>query len=110
MSQPRLIGSVKWFNTKSGFGFITVCSEGAFHRRDIFVHYSTLCPDQDRYKYLIQGEYVEFELSTASKEGHEFQAVDVTGILRGPIMCEAHRDAPRPTTARNGGRRASPNP
>lgn len=111
MSQPRLTGSVKWFNNKAGFGFITVCTVGALYQRDIFVHFSSLCRNQDTYKYLVQGEYVEFQLSTSSKEGHEFQAVDVTGIMGGPIMCEAHRvarnDAPRPPSSRQGGRRVS---
>ena len=87
----RLTGTVKWFNNKAGFGFITVCDEGDYNEKDIFVHYSSLKLDEDKYKYLVQGEYVEFNLANASKDGHEFQAVDVTGIRRGPIMCESRR-------------------
>ena len=86
-----LTGTVKWFNNKAGFGFITVCDEGDYNEKDIFVHYSSLKLDEDKYKYLVQGEYVEFNLANASKDGHEFQAVDVTGIRRGPIMCESRR-------------------
>ena len=90
-STPRLTGSVKWFNNKAGFGFLTVCSEGEYKGKDIFVHYSSLRLNDDNYKYLVQGEYVEFVLSTSNKDTHEFQAVDVTGILGGPIMCETRR-------------------
>jgi len=37
----RLIGRVKWFNNKAGFGFITVC-DGEYAEKDIFVHYSSI--------------------------------------------------------------------
>ena len=36
----RMTGMVKWFNSKSGFGFITVCSDNENKGNDIFVHYS----------------------------------------------------------------------
>ena len=38
----RMTGMVKWFNNKSGFGFITVCGDGEFGGKDIFVHYSSI--------------------------------------------------------------------
>jgi len=34
----RLVGMVKWFNNKAGYGFITAC-EGEQKGKDIFVHY-----------------------------------------------------------------------
>jgi cold shock CspA family protein len=88
----RLCGMVKWFNYKSGFGFITVSTdEENFVGKDIFVHYSSIRSENLKYKYLVQGEYVEFSLIKPSNGKHDFQAVDITGILAGPIMCETQQ-------------------
>ena len=84
---PRLVGKVKWFNNKAGYGFITA-SEGELDGKDIFVHYSTINVSNPQYKYLVQGEYVEFELVKSQNEKHEFQATNVSGIKGGSIMCE----------------------
>lgn len=81
----RTLGLVKWFNSKYGYGFITAL-EG--DKKDIFVHYSALNICDSQYKYLVQGEYVEFELVKSTNENHEFQAVNISGIKGGPIMCE----------------------
>jgi cold shock CspA family protein len=87
--EPRLTGVVKWFNNKSGFGFITVCNDQhALHQRDIFVFYKSLRVANLQYRYLVQGEYVDFTLVKATAEPHEFQAVDITGVQGGPLMCE----------------------
>lgn len=53
-------GSVKWFDTKKGYGFI-VGPEG----RDVFVHYSSI--DGDGFRSLREGEAVEFELLQTPK-------------------------------------------
>lgn len=87
----RLSGMVKWFNNKSGFGFITVCSEGDFNKKDIFVHYSSIRVSNPQYKYLVQGEYVDFTLIQPTDSKHEYQATDITGIMGGSIMCETQR-------------------
>ena len=50
----RLTGMVKWFNNKSGFGFITVCSDGEFAGKDIFAHYSSIRVTNSQYKYLVK--------------------------------------------------------
>jgi cold shock CspA family protein len=91
MSCERLIGRVKWFNSKSGFGFITVCSDGSHSGKDIFAHYSSLRGESAQYKYLVQGEYVEFNLVKSPSEQHEFNSVDVSGIKGGLLMCDTHR-------------------
>jgi len=87
----RLTGLVKWFNNKSGFGFLTVCGEGEYSNKDIFVHFSSIRVTNSQYKYLVQGEYVEFVLIRSENEKHEFHATDVTGIMGGAIMCETRR-------------------
>ena len=57
-SVDRHMGRVKWFNNKAGYGFITVTRDGT--ETDIFVHHSDVMVVNEQYKYLVQGEYVEF--------------------------------------------------
>jgi CspA family cold shock protein len=54
------IGTVKWFDTKKGFGFI-INSEG----KDVFVHYTSI--DGDGFRALKDGEQVEYEESQGEK-------------------------------------------
>ena len=86
----NLIGQVKWFNTKTGYGFITVCG-GEYAQKDIFVHFSSIKIVDPQYLYLVQGEYVEFELEKATKGDYEYQANGVTGIKGGKLMCETRQ-------------------
>ena len=53
-------GSVKWFDSKKGYGFI-VGPEG----RDVFVHYSSI--EGDGFRSLREGEPVDFELIQTPK-------------------------------------------
>ena len=55
---------------------------------DIFVHHSSLQCSAEQYKYLIQGEYVDFMITETKDEKHKFQAEKVTGIMGGDLMCE----------------------
>lgn len=87
----RLVGQVKWFNNKAGYGFITA-SSGENSGKDVFIHYSTIRVTNSQYKYLVQGEYVEFSLVKSTKGDHEFQALDVSGINGGALMCETRRN------------------
>jgi CspA family cold shock protein len=90
-SSPRLLGRVKWFNNKAGYGFITV-SEGDRSGTDVFVHHSGIQVSNEQYKYLVQGEYVEFKVDKTEGGAHEYQAGDVSGINSGKLMCETRRD------------------
>ena len=47
-------GTVKWFDSKKGYGFI-LNAEG----KDVFVHFSSI--DGDGFKSLKDGEQVEYE-------------------------------------------------
>ena len=81
----RVICRVKWFNNKSGFGFATVMDDG---NTDVFVHHSQIVVTDEQYKYLVQGEYVELTLNELTEGAHKLEAVDITGVRRGPLMCE----------------------
>ena len=63
-------GTVKWFNAKKGFGFISD-EEG----NDVFVHFSAL--QMDGFKVLDEGDEVEFEVIEGEKGP---QAANVTKL------------------------------
>ena len=86
-----LTGRVKWFNNKSGFGFLTI-TDGLSSGLDVFVHHSSIKVNTEQYKYLVQGEYVEFELTETSGGVHKYQASNVKGIKGGSLMCETRRE------------------
>jgi CspA family cold shock protein len=87
-SPERYIGCVKWFNNKAGFGFITLIGD---NQKDVFVHWSSIKVENSQYKYLVQGEYVEFEIVKPEGDKHEFHAIAVSGIKGGNLMCETIR-------------------
>jgi cold shock protein len=87
----RLIGRVKWFNNKAGYGFITV-TDGPRSGSDIFIHHTAINVENQQYKYLVQGEYVEFNLIKTTSGTHEWQASNVNGIKGGKLMCETRRE------------------
>ena len=86
-----LTGRVKWFNNKTGFGFITI-TDGSNVGSDIFVHHSAVKVSSEQYKYLVQGEYVEFSVVETTGTAHKFQASEVKGIKGGQLMCETRRE------------------
>jgi CspA family cold shock protein len=53
-------GSVKWFDTKKGYGFI-LGPEG----KDVFVHYSSI--EGDGFRSLREGEEVQYDLIETAK-------------------------------------------
>lgn len=92
MTDEHVIGCVKWFNKKSGFGFITMM-EGTHVGKDIFVHHSGVTVGKDQYKYLVQGEYVQMDVVAGAHTGtHEHQSSNVTGIKGGKLMCETRSE------------------
>jgi len=91
-SSERFTGRVKWFNNKAGYGFITV-TDGDKSGTDVFVHHSSIKVDDEQYKYLVQGEYVNFNLLDTMTDRHEFQAGDVCGIKGGKLMCETRHES-----------------
>jgi CspA family cold shock protein len=56
----REVGTVKWFNSERGFGFI-----GRENAEDVFVHHSAI--QGGGYKSLEEGERVEFNVEQGPK-------------------------------------------
>lgn len=65
-------GTVKWFDEKKGFGFITV-DEG----KDVFVHYSAIAADG--FRKLAEGERVSLDI----KEGAKGPQAENVQVIRG---------------------------
>jgi CspA family cold shock protein len=63
-------GTVKWFNSEKGFGFIEI--DGG---DDVFVHFSAI--QGDGFKTLEEGQKVEFEVVDGNRGP---QAANVTKI------------------------------
>jgi CspA family cold shock protein len=66
----REVGTVKWFNSSKGFGFIERESG-----KDVFVHYSAI--NADGFRNLEEGQRVEFVVTEGPKGP---QAQDVTTL------------------------------
>lgn len=90
----RLTGRVKWFNNKTGFGFISVVGGNDQFKdaSEVFVHHSAVMVSQEQYRYLVEGEYVEFSIVTMESGEHKFQAGDVRGVKGGKLFCETRHE------------------
>jgi len=66
----RVIGTVKWFNSEKGYGFIER-EDGP----DVFVHYTAI--RSEGFRTLQEGQQVEFAVEQGPKGP---QATDVTAV------------------------------
>lgn len=65
-------GTVKWFNAKKGYGFIST-EEG----NDVFVHHSDI--RMEGFRTLQEGQEVEFEVADGPKGVHARNVVSPGG-------------------------------
>ena len=70
-------GTVKWFDSRKGYGFITR-EDGS---GDIFVHFSAIQGEGDDFKTIYEGDIVEFEVTEGDKGP---QATNLTVVEKGP--------------------------
>ena len=97
----RVTARVKWFNNKNGYGFASTLGHNS---KDVFVHHSSIHVSKEQYRYLIQGEYVDLDVSpiTDEKSKHQWQSANVTGVQGGPLMCETREEMRASSKDRNG--------
>jgi len=105
VSKSELFGRVKWFNHRLGYGFITTIysanEPGDTIPQDIFVHHNAIRSEEESYKYLVQGEYVQFNLVDTVNSTYAVQADDVRGIYNGKLMCDVHNEQKKHTSTIN---------
>ena len=75
MDENTETGTVKWFDSRKGYGFIQ-----RENGEDIFVHYSEI--QDEGFRTLSEGETVEFELKEGAK------GLEATGVVRTPATPE----------------------
>ena len=87
-------GRCKWFNNKAGYGFLTVVrsSDDTMVGQDVFVHHTGIVVGTEQYRYMVQGEYVDFKMKETNGGEHKIQASDITGVGGGLLMCETRNE------------------
>lgn len=91
-ANKRLTGTVKWFNVKDGFGFITRHDTG----EDVFVHQSCILRPNSRHTIpsVGEGEVVEFGLIASKVTGPGFKRVKGSAYVRPKRFGGGGRDRP----------------
>lgn len=64
-------GTVKWFNSEKGFGFIKDDNGG----NDVFVHFSAI--QKEGFKTLEEGQKVTFDTEQDPKNSDKIRAINV---------------------------------
>ena len=100
-------GTVKWFNNKAGYGFLTITQDSVsklhdfpndqqtFVGRDIFVHHSVIRVQESVFRYLVPGELVIFRITVPEDGRHQYQSDDVTAFSGRRFKCETNQSRRR---------------
>lgn len=64
-------GTVKWFNSEKGYGFIANDNGGD----DVFVHFKSI--QSDGYRTLAEGQKVTFDIEADPRDSRKLRAVNV---------------------------------
>lgn len=67
-----MIGTVKWFDSDKGYGFITIDETGV----DVFAHFSQI--NIEGYKAMAEGDKVEFDLIEGDR-GEQAANINIIG-------------------------------
>lgn len=78
-------GTVKWFSTSKGYGFIQTDDETP---KEVFVHQTAV--EMEGYRYLTEGEKVSFDVQ---KTERGLQALHVKGV-NGPLQRDGRQQRP----------------
>ena len=86
-------GRCKWFNSKNGYGFISFKNDNG-NVNDVFIHHNSIKVNDEQYKYLMIGEYLQFKIveNNNANEQHKYYASEVCGIDGGKLMCETRKE------------------
>ena len=87
----RSTGIVKWFDTKKGYGLITML-EAPYLNEIIFVHHTEIAVKLEQYRYLVAGEYISCVVENSVNKTVKLYATDIKGVLGGQVMCETLND------------------
>lgn len=83
-------GTVKWFNARKGYGFLTPEGAEESENADVFVHFSNIV--MEGFKSLYEGDKVTFEVAEGEK-GKEAKNVNVTERAPKPARRRPRTDA-----------------
>ena len=70
-------GTIKWFDGKKGFGFITQDNDSS----DAFLHYSAIHSEEGKFRTVYEGDKVEYEITEGEKGP---QATNLTVLEKAP--------------------------
>lgn len=66
-------GTVKWFNSEKGYGFISNDNGSG----DVFVHFSAIVTNTNEYKNLNEGQKVTFDIESDPRDSRKLRAINV---------------------------------
>ena len=82
----KMLGIVKWFDMRKGFGFIKALDGSSeYVNQDIFCHQTSI--QSNNFRTLYPGEYVSFEV-VKDEENNKFNSKNVTGVNGGPLLTD----------------------